>query len=80
MIERCWQREDAPCRGPLWIERSDGTRERLTQRREWDRGAQGLGLVMVAGIAVACAFGLGVVHGRANPIEPAPVAEMRGEW
>jgi len=59
---------------PLWIERSDGTRERLTQRH--DRGGVMLSSLMIAAVWIVVAFCCGVVHGRANPLEAAPVADI----
>jgi len=66
--------ERARRRGPLWIERRDGTRERLTQRQ--DRSSVMVASLMIAGIWIVVAFCCGVVHGRANPIEAAPVADI----
>jgi len=60
---------------PLWIERSDGTRERLTQRH--DRGSMMLASLMIAAVWIVLAWYGGIVYGRAHPIEGAPVAEVR---
>jgi hypothetical protein len=64
-----------PDRGPLWIEDGYGKVERLTRR--WDRGSQALGMVIAVGIALVVGIGLGIVHGRANPLPPVPVAVVR---
>ena len=71
------ERDEPRNRDPLWVRRNDGRRERLTQRH--DRGGGMLASLMIAAVWIVLAWCGGIVYGRAHPIEPAPVAEVR-KW
>lgn len=70
---REWKR--TPDRGPIYMVRCDGTRERLTRRHEPISGAL---LWPVMCLLMLGTFVAGVQVGKREPVqEPVPVAERR---